>query len=112
MLALRSFEWISNLLHSESYELPPYATVFKAEEEDINQGARLALKLTQQPYHENFLLCGDLTQHGIFFIGDKEPLSNLLAKSKTVLNCTKNLSQLNLTHKVTLHSKKVATFLD
>ena len=34
-----------NLIHSNSYKLPPYATVFQAEVEAINQGARFALDI-------------------------------------------------------------------
>ena len=95
-----------NLIQSNSYRLPHYATVFQAEVEAINQGARFALEITK-PTTLNLSLYGDLSQSEIYFIGDNRAslhaISNLLAKSKTVLNCTTNLAQLNLTHKVTLH---------
>ena len=95
-----------NLIHSDSFKLPDYATVFQAEVEAINQGARFALEITK-PTQSNLSLYGDLRLHELFFIGDNRAslyaISNHLAKSNIVLNCTTNLSQLNKTHKVTLH---------
>jgi ribonuclease HI len=95
-----------NLIHSDSFKLPPYATVFQAEVEAINQGARFALDITI-PSSINLSLYGDLRHHELYFIGDNRAsliaISNNLAKSRTVLNCTKNLSLLNRTHKITLH---------
>ena len=77
-----------------------------AEVEAINQGARFALEITK-PTETNLSLYGNLEDHTIYFIGDNRAslyaLSNRLAKSQIVLNCTNHLSQLNLTHKVTLH---------
>jgi ribonuclease HI len=100
--AQRSF----NLIHSCSYKLPSYATVFQAEVEAINQGARFALQITK-PTQDNLSLYGDLSLYELFFIGDNKAslyaISKLLATSQIVLNCTKNLSQLNKTHKITLH---------
>jgi ribonuclease HI len=95
-----------NLIHSNSYKLPPYATVFQAEVEAINQGARFALDMVS-PSQRNLSLYGDLRHYEFFFIGDNRAslhaVSKNLAQSQTVLNCTKNLSLLNKTHKITLH---------
>ena len=95
-----------NLIHSESYKLPHYVTVFQAEVEAINQGARFALNITT-PSPQNVSLYGDLSQSTIYFIGDNRAslyaISNQWAKSRTVLNCTKNITQLNLSHKIILH---------
>ena len=95
-----------NLIHSDSFKLPSYATVFQAEVEAINQGARFALDITT-PTPNNLSLYGDLRHYEIYFIGDNRSsltaITNNLAKSRIVLNCTKNLSQLNRTHKITLH---------
>ena len=100
--AQRSF----NLIHSDSFKLPSYATVFQAEVEAINQGARFALDITTSTPN-NLSLYGDLSHHELYFIGDNRAsliaISNNLAKSRTVLNCSTNLSLLNRTHKITLH---------
>jgi ribonuclease HI len=94
------------LIHSNHYKLPPYATVFQAEVEAINQGARFALEIVK-PTITNLQMYGDLSYHEIYFIGDNRAslhaITNRLAKSKIVLNCTRNLSKLNTTHKVILH---------
>jgi ribonuclease HI len=93
-------------IHSNHYKLPPYATVFQAEVEAINQGTRFALEIIK-PTTTNLQLYGDLTNHTIYFIGDNRAslhaITNRLAKSQIVLNCTKNLSKLNTTHKTILH---------
>ena len=48
------------LIHSASYKLPPYATVFQAEVEAINQEARFTLDITK-PTQQNLSLYGDLS---------------------------------------------------
>ena len=94
-----------NLIHSKSFKLPPYATVFQAEVEAINQGARFALEITE-PNENNLALYGDIGHCEILFIGDNRAslhaITNRLAKSQTVHNCTINLTKLNQTHKITL----------
>ena len=64
---------------------PPYATVFQAEVEAINQGARFALDITI-PNDTNLSLYGDLSHNEIYFIGDNRAslhaISNRLAKSQ------------------------------
>ena len=94
------------LIHSNHYKLPPHATVFQAEVEAINQGARFASE-TVKPTPTNLSLYGDLSQYEIYFIGDNkaslQAITHRLAKSQIVLNCTNNLSKLNQTHKITLN---------
>ena len=74
--------------------------------EAINQGARFALEIVK-PTPTNLSLYGDLSQYEIYFIGDNkaslQAITNRLAKSQIVLNCTNNLSKLNQTHKITLN---------
>ena len=94
------------LIHSNHYKLPPYATVFQAEVEAINQGAKFALDIVKHNTI-NLQKYGDLSTHEIYFIGDNRAslhaITNRVAKSQIVLNCTKNLSDLNTTHKTILH---------
>ena len=94
------------LIHSNHYKLPPYATVFQAEVEAINQGARFVLEIVK-PTTTNLQMYGNLSTHEIHFIGDNKAslhaITNRLAKSQTVLNCTRNLSKLNTTYTTILH---------
>ena len=62
---------------------------------------------SSEPNENNLALYGNLGHCEILFIGDNRAslhaITNRLAKSQTVLNCTKNLTKLNQTHKITLH---------
>ena len=81
-----------NLIPSDSLTLPSNAPVFQAEVEAINQGARFALHIIK-PTQRNMSLFGDLRPYELCFIGDNRAsiyaISNHLATSQIVLNCTK-----------------------
>jgi ribonuclease HI len=91
---------------TQSYKLPDYSTVFKAEVEAINHGAILALEISDKT-KDNLNKYGNLSKHTFHFISDSKASLMVIHKrttnSKTVLICTNNLKLLLNRNPITLN---------